>query len=166
MHSVVGLRFRWCTQSSVYASDGALSRRFTLPAMHSVVGLRFRWCTQSSIDAFDHALSRRFTLSTMHFVFGSRFRPCTYRTNQQPPQRGGAVPDPVWVGSKWLLAFPRVSVTLNTPFLFFAMLPPERPQQGSTQHLQNRSPVFTFSSLLPYSCPSSSPHSSSSLDER
>ena len=24
-------------------------------------------------------------------------------TNQQPPQRGGAVPGPVWVGSKWLL---------------------------------------------------------------
>ena len=31
-------------------------------------------------------------------------------TNQQPPQRGGAVPDRVWVGLKWLLAFPRVSV--------------------------------------------------------
>ena len=45
------------------------------------------------------------------------------------------------------------------------MLPPERPQKSSTQHLQNRSPVFTFSSLLPYSCSSSSPHSSSP-DER
>ena len=87
-------------------------------------------------------------------------------TNQQPPQRGGAVPDPVWVGSKWLLAFPRVPVTPGTPLLFFAMLPPERTQEGSTQHLKNRSPVFSFSSLLPYSCPSSSPHSSSSPDER
>ena len=48
----------------------------------------------------------------------------------------------------------------------FAMLPPERPQEGSTQHLQIWSPVFTFSSLLPYSCPFLSPHSSSSLDER
>ena len=36
-------------------------------------------------------------------------------TNQQPPQRGGAVPDPVWVGSKWLLGFPRVPVTPGTP---------------------------------------------------
>ena len=36
-------------------------------------------------------------------------------TNQQPPQRGGAVPSPVWVGSKWLLAFPRVPVTPGTP---------------------------------------------------
>ena len=36
-------------------------------------------------------------------------------TNQQPPQRGGAVPDPVWVGWKWLLAFPRVPITLGTP---------------------------------------------------
>ena len=44
-------------------------------------------------------------------------------TNQQPPQRGGAVPDPVWVGSKWLLAFPRVPVTPGTPLHFFAMLP-------------------------------------------
>ena len=35
-------------------------------------------------------------------------------TNQQPPQRGGAVPEPVWIGSKWLLAFPRVPVTPGT----------------------------------------------------
>ena len=38
-----------------------------------------------------------------------------FRTNQQPPQRGGAVPGPVWVGSKRLLAFPRVPVTPGTP---------------------------------------------------
>ena len=36
-------------------------------------------------------------------------------TNQQPPQRGGAIPDPVWVGSKWLLAFPRAPVSAGTP---------------------------------------------------
>ena len=36
-------------------------------------------------------------------------------TNQQPPQRGGAVPNPVWVWSKWLLAFPRFPVTPGTP---------------------------------------------------
>ena len=52
------------------------------------------------------------------------------------------------------------------PIHFFAMLPPERPQKGSTRHLYNRSPVLTFSSLLSYSCPPSSPHSSSSPDER
>ena len=34
-------------------------------------------------------------------------------------------PDPIWVGSKWLLAFPRVPVTPGTPLHFFAMLPPE-----------------------------------------
>ena len=45
-------------------------------------------------------------------------------TNQQPPQRGGAVPDPVWVGSKWLLAFPRVPVAPGTRLHFFAMLLP------------------------------------------
>ena len=37
-------------------------------------------------------------------------------TNQQPPQRGDAVPNSVWVGLKWLLAFPRISVTLGTAF--------------------------------------------------
>ena len=36
-------------------------------------------------------------------------------TNQQPPQRGSAVPNPVWVGLQWLLVFPRVSVTPGTP---------------------------------------------------
>ena len=74
--------------------------------------------------------------------------------------------DPVWVGSKWLLAFPRVPVTPGTPLHFFAMLPPERPQKGSTQILQNRLPVFTFSLPLPFSFPSSSPYFSPSLDER
>ena len=44
--------------------------------------------------------------------------------NQQPPQRGGAVPGPVWVGSKWLLAFPRVPVTPGTPHSFFRYAAP------------------------------------------
>ena len=64
-------------------------------------------------------------------------------TNQQPPHCGGAIPDSIWIGSKWLLAFPRVPVTPGTPVHFFAMLPPEQPQKGSTQLLQNRSPVFS-----------------------
>ena len=87
-------------------------------------------------------------------------------TNQQLPQRGGAVPDPVWVGSKWLLAFPRIPVTPGTLLHFFEMLPPERPQKGSKQLLQIRSPVISFSLLLPFSCPSSSPHCPPSLGER
>ena len=45
-------------------------------------------------------------------------------TNQQPPQRGGAVPGPVWVGSKWLLAFPGVPVTPGTPHSFFRYAAP------------------------------------------
>ena len=45
---------------------------------------------------------------------------------------------------------------------FFAVLPLERPQKGSTQLLYNRS--YVFSLLLPFFCPSSSPHSSSSPD--
>ena len=51
------------------------------------------------------------------------------------------------------------------PFIFSLCCPPERPQKGSTQLLQNRSHVFSFSLLLSFSCPSSSPHSSS-VDER
>ena len=69
-------------------------------------------------------------------------------TNQQLPQFGGAVPGPVWVGSKWMLAFPRVPVTPGTLLHFFNMLSPERPQKGSTQHLQNRSPVFSSPALI------------------
>ena len=36
-------------------------------------------------------------------------------TNEQTPQRGGAVPSPVWVELKSLLALPRIPVTLGTP---------------------------------------------------
>ena len=53
-------------------------------------------------------------------------------------QRGDAVPGPVWVRSKWLLAFPRVPVTPGTYLtqtIFFTELPPERMQKGSTQSL-------------------------------
>ena len=64
------------------------------------------------------------------------------------------------------IGLPKGPVTPGTPLHFFAMLPPEQPQKGSTQLFQNRSPVFTFSFLLPFSCSSSSPHSSPSLDER
>ena len=35
--------------------------------------------------------------------------------NQQPPQYGGAVPDLVWVRSKWLLGFPRISPSFSQP---------------------------------------------------
>ena len=35
-------------------------------------------------------------------------------TNQQPPQRGVAVPNRIYVDSKWLLAFPRVPDTPGT----------------------------------------------------
>ena len=44
-------------------------------------------------------------------------------TNQQPSQRGGAVPNPVWVGLKWLLAFARVPVFPGTPLYTNHFLP-------------------------------------------
>ena len=52
--------------------------------------------------------------------------------------------------SKWLLAFPRVPGTRGTPLYISAMLPPEQQQKGSSQLLQNWSPVFSFF----FSCPS------------
>ena len=50
------------------------------------------------------------------------------------------------------------------PFIFSLCCPLNDGRRGSTQLLQNRSPVFSF--LLSFSCPSLSHHSSPSLDER
>ena len=36
-------------------------------------------------------------------------------TNQQSSQRGSMVSNPVWIGSKWLLAFPRAQLSLALP---------------------------------------------------
>ena len=66
----------------------------------------------------------------------------TFCTNQQPPQRGGAVPDPVWVGSKWLLAFPRVPVTPSTRLLFFRYAAPWTIAEG--QHTASTKSVSCF----------------------
>ena len=77
-------------------------------------------------------------------------RKTSFCTNQQPPQHGGVVPDPVWVGSKRLLAFPRVPVTSGTPLHFFAMLPPERPQKAAHSFLK----IGRLFSLSLFSCPS------------
>ena len=54
---------------------------------------------------------KQFLIATMHCC-----------TNQQLAQRSGAVSDPVWVCSKWLLAFPKVPVTsaLSSHISFFA----------------------------------------------
>ena len=74
-------------------------------------------------------------------------------TNQQPPQRGGAVPGPVWVGSKWLLAFPRVPVTPGTPHSFFRYAAPWTTAEG--QHTASLKSVacshffFSHALLLP-----------------
>ena len=70
-------------------------------------------------------------------------------TNQQPPQRGGAVPNPVWVGSKWMLAFPRVPLTPGTPLHFFAMLPPERRRRAAHSIYK----IGRLFSLFLFSCP-------------
>ena len=110
--------------------------------------------TQKAMNTF-HLLNKiintKKTSQTFRFLTGTLSGQSLIRTknnnytNQQPPQRGGAVPGPIWVGSKWPLASPWVPVTPGTPLYFFAMLPPERPQKGSTQLLYNRSPVFSFS---------------------
>ena len=64
-------------------------------------------------------------------------------TNQQPPQHGGAVPDPVWVGSKWLLNFPRVPVTTGTLLEpFFLLCSPLNDAEG--QHTASLKSVACF----------------------
>ena len=47
--------------------------------------------------------------------YGPRRKRTKWPGCQQPPQRGSAVPDLVWVESKWLLVFPRVPVIPDTP---------------------------------------------------
>ena len=71
-------------------------------------------------------------------------------TNQHPPQRGGAVPDPIWVGSKWLFAFPRVPVTPGTPLHFFAMLPLNDRNRAAHSIFK----IGCLFSLSLFSCPS------------
>ena len=71
-------------------------------------------------------------------------------TNQQPPQRGGAVPDPVWVGSKWLLAFPRISATLGTPHtqIIFSPCCPLKDRRRAARSLFEIGRPFSFFSCL------------------
>ena len=68
-------------------------------------------------------------------------------TNQQPLQCRSAVPGPVWVGSKWLLAFPRVPVTPGTPFIFSPCCP-LTDCRSSAHSFFKTSDLFSF-----FSCP-------------
>ena len=75
-------------------------------------------------------------------------------TNQQPSQRGGAVPDPVWLASNWLLAFLRVPVTPGTPlaqtiFLLCCPLNDRRRAAHSFSKIGRQCPPFClFSARL------------------
>ena len=128
-------------------------------------------------------------------TYGFKLRYIEHCTNQQPPQRGGAVPGPIWVGSKWLLAFPRIPVLHHSTAASTWWCGP-RPRLGWVEmavglpegpSYPGHSP-FIFSLCCPLndrrraahsifkigrlfllfllSCPPSSPHSSSSPDER
>ena len=59
--------------------------------------------------------SIRFIASKSGFSF--LVESCQRCTNQQPPQRRGTIPVPVWGGSKLLLAFAGVPVTPGAPFI-------------------------------------------------
>ena len=61
-------------------------------------------------------LFRFYTFETSR-AYSDRLSVCT---SQQPPQRGGAIPDPVWVGSKWLLAF---QLPRALPYIFSPCCP-------------------------------------------
>ena len=75
-------------------------------------------------------------------------------TNQQPPQRGGAVTIPIWVGSKWLLAFPRVPIIPSIPLtqtifcLAALQLTAEEQHAASLKSVNN---FFSSASLSPTS---------------
>ena len=71
---------------------------------------------------------------------------CTY---QKPPQRGGAVPDPVWVGSKWLLAFPRVQLPWELPFIFSLCCPLNDRSRSAHSFFK----IGRLFSLSRFSCP-------------
>ena len=71
-------------------------------------------------------------------------------TNQPPPQRGGAVPDLFWVGSKWLLAFPRVPVTPGTPLHFLLCFPVNDRRRAAHSFFK----IGRLFSLSPFFCPS------------
>ena len=85
-------------------------------------------------------------------------------TSQQPLQRGGAVPDPVWVGSKWLLPSRGSQVPQALPFIFLLCCPLNDRSRAAHSFFKI-SRLFSLSFFLPYSCSSSSLHSSP-LDER
>ena len=72
-------------------------------------------------------------------------------TNQQSPHHGGAVLNPVWVGLKWLLAFPRVPVTPGTPLHFFAVCRPLNDRRKAAHSFFKIGRLF---SLFLFSCPS------------
>ena len=69
-------------------------------------------------------------------------------TNQQPLQRGGAVPDPVWVGSKWMLDFLRVPVTLGTLLHFFLRHCPLNNRRRAPYSFLKIGCLFSLSALL------------------
>ena len=66
---------------------------------------------------------KKFTTFADSFILKFNAFDNTRSATQQPPQHGGAVPDPIWVESKWLLAFPRVPVTSGTPLTQTIFLP-------------------------------------------
>ena len=78
-------------------------------------------------------------------------------TNQQRPQRARAVPDPVWVGSKWLLAFPKVPVTLGTSwqiiFSFFSSFTIRLQWVPDTRFSRETTRLISWPDEERYSCP-------------
>ena len=64
------------------------------------------------------------------------WRTFLHYTNLQPLQRGGEVPDPVWVGSKWLLDFPRFPVPPGTSFIFSLCCPMNHRRRAAHSFLE------------------------------
>ena len=91
----------------------------------------FRFCFVQWIQSFHSDKSNKSLYlsparcsARIHSLFSLLYQrsPCIC-TNQQPSQRGCAIPGPAWVESKWLLNFPKVPVTPGTLLHFLLCCP-------------------------------------------
>ena len=87
-----------------------------------------------------------FHLLLMNQQISTTPRTCT---NQQPPQRGGAVPDPVWVESKWLLPSRGSQLPRALPFIF-SLCCPLNDRRKAAHSIYKIGRLF---SLILFSCP-------------
>ena len=117
-------------------------------------------------------LVSRFLSRDLFFKFQKFFqkgrcghRVSSLRTNQQPPQRGGAVSAPIGLGRNncWPSPWSQLPWELPSHTHFFCPAVPRTTAEG--QHTGSFKSVACLFLILPFSFPSSFPHFSPTLDE-